>query len=235
MKISQSLIKDVKQFNCSELIKLKYQNFTETEPTKAMMSGLYFESELIGSARGGKFEYPLLKNGKKSKAQTDIDVVIKKAKEVFKAMNIEVSKVQYQPKREFIIGAIDFIGTIESVKAIFDVKYTGLSFEQYERELKYSPLRENLEIQASHYQKMLEEEELDFYFLVFSEKGWHRVFKQSYSQEVNEIATERIIDTMQKLEVLETQKDNRICAKCRLNDVCTKQVLTAKIEELCKA
>ena len=48
MKISQSLIKDVKKYQCSEFIKLRYEEGVRTEPSAAMKAGLYFESELIG-------------------------------------------------------------------------------------------------------------------------------------------------------------------------------------------
>ena len=79
MKISQSLIKDVKKYQCSEFINLRYKERVQTSPSTPMMQGLYFESELIGSARGGKYEMPLLKSGKPSKAQLDVDAVIARA------------------------------------------------------------------------------------------------------------------------------------------------------------
>ena len=90
MKISQSLIKDVKKYQCSEFIKLRYEEGVRTEPSAAMKAGLYFESELIGSARGGKYEMPLLKSGKPSKAQLDVDVVVERAKTVLEKANIVV-------------------------------------------------------------------------------------------------------------------------------------------------
>ena len=56
MKISQSLIKEVQNVNhCPKQI---YYSFVEgkdlIEPTEAMLMGRYFESELLGSCRGGE-------------------------------------------------------------------------------------------------------------------------------------------------------------------------------------
>ena len=280
MKISQSLIKDVKKYQCSEFIKLRYEEGVKYEVSNALEDGLYFESELIGSARGGKFKLPVkykcLKpksNEKKevkvdyifkkdnsvpkdilnkftskklseiinllpideeviiTKRQQDVDKVIERAKIVLEKANIVVQEVQVYKEVGNSSGHIDFIGTINGNKAIFDVKFTGLALSRWESEMKYGGTAESFEIQSSHYMKLYEEEKLDFYFLVFSSAGWDKFYLKPFSSEAMEEATDRINETT--LDLLGSMKaDSNTCNICPLNDVCKVREFVPKIELL---
>ena len=229
MKISQSLIKDVKKYQCSEFINLRYKERVQTSPSTPMMQGLYFESELIGSARGGKYEMPLLKSGKPSKAQLDVDAVIARAFKVLEKSNIVVQDIQVYKENGNASGHIDFIGTINGNKAIFDVKFTGLALSRWESEMKYGGTAESFDIQSSHYQKLYEDEKLDFYFLVFSSAGWDKIYLKPFSQESIKEAEDRINET--SLDLLgEMKADSNTCNICPLNDVCKVREFVPKIE-----
>ena len=174
---------------------------------------------------------PLLKSGKPSKAQLDVDLVVERAKTVLEKANIVVQEVQVYKENGNSSGHIDFIGTINGNKAIFDVKFTGLALSRWESEMKYGGTAESFEIQSSHYQKLYEDEKLDFYFLVFSSVGWDKFYLKPFSQEAMEEATDRINETT--LDLLGSMKaDSNTCNICPLNDVCKVREFVPKIELL---
>lgn len=232
--ITQSLIKDMIGEYCNYYLKLKYIDNIETEPTKAMMDGLAFETKLIGSSRGGAFEYPKLKNGGISKAEKEIDEVVILAKKVLKNLNIKIVDVQVTKTKDDRSGTIDAIIEVNKKRAIADVKYTGLSFAQYEKELTWSPLASNYKLQARQYQSLFDEY-YQFIFLVFSAKGWARVFVvDNNKDEIDEhknLATLKLKE-FNNLDLEQPTTDSNICNICKLNNVCKKRNYTPKIEFL---
>lgn len=134
MKISQSLIKDVRANNCTTFIDRKYNKGERTAPTQAMEAGLYFETLLIGSARGGAYEPKMAKSGKPYKWQEEVIETVTDAKKTLEALNIKINEVQPYKELSGASGNLDGVGTIDGEKAVFDVKFTGLALASWERE-----------------------------------------------------------------------------------------------------
>ena len=235
MKISQSLLKDITGQYCPYFIKMKYIDGIETEPTPAMENGLYFESQLLGSSRGGKFELPLLKNGKPSKRQTDIDEVVKYAKYVFEAVGVAISDVQIKMDNGILTGTIDALAQNKAGnRIIIDVKYTGLSFEQYQKEIMWSALGSSYRLQGRHYQ-LLEGNKLPSFFFVFSSKGWCRIFQLEYNEQAIDEHYERCLAAVEELNDMDMEQtidDANACNVCGLKDLCNKRKVVPEVEDL---
>lgn len=224
MKLSQSIIKDVINGCCKYFFQLRYVENVKTEPSKVMFDGLYFESELIGSSREGKIEYPLLKTGKISKAQEDIDKVIVLAKKVLKNSGIEIENVQLEIQDENYIGHVDFMSD-----KIYEVKFTGETYDRWHKSFIYE-LYETMDIQARHYQK-IERNKKDAAFLIFSAHGWFRYILFPYYDEAIEKHDERIELTKERIKNLDEPTANK-CAMCRYNEICTNRIMKFDIEDI---
>jgi len=211
-KISQSQIKDVLQGCCKHYYKKKYVDYVETEPTTAMMKGLYFESALLGASRGGYYEYPKLKNGNKSKAEQDIDAIVDLAREVLENSGITIDRVQECIETDDLIGHIDFASD-----KIYDVKYTGLDYDKWDREFIYR-LNVDFEIQARHYQ-MIDGTGKDFVFLIFSEHGWFRAIVYPYTDNAI-VQHQDYIDRFRELVTDLPEPTSAKCAGCPFKDSC---------------
>ena len=94
----------------NHIYKGKLQNFSK--------GGLYFESELLGSSRDGKIEYPTLKSGKPSKAQQDVDAIVELARDVLENSGIKIENVQAVLKNDQYIGHADFISDKISISRV---------------------------------------------------------------------------------------------------------------------
>jgi hypothetical protein len=223
MKISQSLLKDVLNGCCKHYFKMKYVDCIKIEPTTAMMKGLYFESELIGSARGGKFEYPKLQSGKKSKAEQDIDEIVNLAKEVIQNSGIKIDNVQNVLETDEFIGHVDFLSD-----KIYDVKFTGETFDRWNKSFIYN-LKETMNIQARHYQLM--KPGFDFVFLIFSEHSWFRAILYPYDENAIIEHEEKIRVAKERMKELEEPTSNK-CAECRFNLICKNRVKIFEIEDI---
>lgn len=232
MKISQSLIKDiVPEGFCPHYIHLKYKVGVKTEPSEAMENGLFFESELLGSARGGKYELPKMKSGKPYKRELDIIENVNYAKHVFEQLKIKVDEVQPYKEKENRSGHFDFVGNMGNARIIGDVKWTGMAKDKFERELKYN-LLESYKTQARHYQSILPG--LDFYFFIFGKSGWSKIIRFAWNEsEVNEHLeivelAEVKYNTLQDYEVEPTYNK---CNACRLKDNCKLAIDIPTIED----
>ena len=229
MKISQSLIKDILPFDfCPHYIHLKYNVGLNTPPTEAMENGLFFESELLGSARGGKFELPKKSNGDPYKRELDILENVAFAKDIFTKLNIDVKEVQPHKKRDNRSGHFDFTTN----KIIGDVKWTGMSKDKFLREFKYK-LKYDYKIQANHYQSI--EPNKDFIFFIFGKSNWFEAIRFRYDQdEINEhiinfsdVAQEKY-NNLKEYEINPTF-DN--CNSCRLKEHCKKRNTIPEIKD----
>ena len=234
MKTSQSLIKDILPEDfCPHYIHLKYKVGLRTEPTEAMENGLFFESELLGSARGGKFELPKNKQGKPYKRELDILENVEYAKAKMDKLKIEIEHVQPHLANEDRAGHFDALGTINVVPAIFDVKWTGMSQQQYAREMKYGTLIEEYRTQARHYQSI--DPNKDFYFLIFGKSNWCKVIRFAWNSEAVAHHVETKSDIAQvkfeNLEDYETNPEYSKCEGCRLREQCKLRQHTPNIED----
>ena len=225
MKTTQSLIKDIMPEDfCPHYIHLKYVEGLRTEPTKAMQCGLLFESELLGSARGGKYEMPKLKSGKPSADEIAVLNNVSYAKNIFDKIGVKILKVQPFVELDDRSGHLDAIAELYGKRVILDVKWTGMSNEQYKRELRYGTMESYL-TQARHYQSIIA---TDFYFLVFGKSNWCEIIYIPYDEQaVAEHVNEYSDVATAKFENLDNYEFNATfdkCNQCRLKDLCKKKV-----------
>lgn len=228
--ISQSLLNELLNPDgyCGYYLDLVFNQNLRDEPTDAMVNGLFFEQEVIGSTRDGlPVEIP--KNTRVGKDGTyisqrekDLLIDIAYAKKIFNENNIKVDQIQIAKTTEDRHGHIDFIGTIDKRKSLFDLKWTGMSYTTWEREYKYGNTKSRFLIQARHYQSLFDEK-LPFIFLIFG-SGWCRFFKLEYDElEINhhkEVATFGL-ETFNTMEYRPTN-DSKLCFNCRLRNRCEK-------------
>ncbi len=233
--ISQSLIRDMlkPEGYCGHYLNEVYNNGFRTEPTAAMIDGLVFEQAILGAtARGEHWEIPKLKNGDKSKREQDLDMVIAFAREVLKMNEIVIETAQPHIEAGNRSGHIDALGTYHGQAYIFDLKYTGMAYKTYDREIKFSDVTANYRLQALQYQSLIESQ-LPFMFLVFGD-GWCRFFEFLYEQSAvehhKEVASEAL-ETFNEMDYRPTS-DSRLCFTCPMASVCKVRNTIIQIEPL---
>jgi hypothetical protein len=219
---------------CGYYLNKVYNEGYHTQPTDAMINGLFFEQAILGSTRDGELiEIPKSKtNGAKLKRETDLEKDIDFAKKVLEINHIVFEKCQIPMYTPFMHGHIDAVGTFEGKKYLFDLKYTGMSFDQWERELKWSDLSAHFKLQARHYQAIFTDAR-PFMFLVFG-SDWCRFFELSYEPEEiahhTDIAVEAL-NTFNELDYRPTS-DSRLCFDCPMKYVCEVRNWSINIENL---
>jgi len=179
--ISQSLIKEIwSESPCDYRIKLML-NGEQSEPSLSMLYGLYFEHHLIGGTRdGSEPKLPTLKSGKLTKAQEDLDALVVQAKNAMDGHNIVIEECQPFYKWEDVSGHLDFVGTFDDEKAIFDVKWTAT--KETDRFHGWGDISNKFsaKLQATHYvylYMMCKGKHVPFYFLIFGNSGWMKFAK----------------------------------------------------------
>ncbi len=233
--ISQSLIRDMLNpaSYCGHYLNQVYNEGWKPAPTDAMIDGLFFEFNVLGATAYGEMpEIPRSKTkGAKLKRELDLERVIAQAREIIKANRIEVISVQLHVEQDDRHGHIDAAGTFRGVPYLFDLKYTGMTWGGYDRELKYSDLVENYKLQARHYQSL--GFDLPFLFLVFGD-GWCRFFEVPFDQDEIEhhkvVATEALA-AFNSMEPRPTS-DSRLCFTCRMREDCGVRNKQIQVETL---
>jgi glutaredoxin len=232
--ISQSLIRDMLNpaGYCGHYLNQVYNEGWKPAPTDAMIDGQFFEFNVMGATAYGEVpEIPKSKtNGAKLKRELDLERVIAQAKEVLDANRIEFTEVQFRAESEDRHGHIDAAGTFRGLPYLFDLKYTGMTWGGYDRELKYSDLSGNYTLQARHYQSL---RPLPFMFLVFGD-GWARFFEVPFDQDEIEhhkvVATEALA-AFNSMEPRPTS-DSRLCFTCRMREDCGVRNKQIQVETL---
>lgn len=248
MKISQSLIKEVqKPDHCPKQI---YYSFIEgkdlIDPSENMILGRYFESELLGSCRGGeKQEARLLKNGSKGKPFEDCDDLVIFAKETLKSIGIDVSegKSQVDIISELLSGAIDHVNKdIENpdILANYDLKWTATKEDDRWNGWGDPESKDDAKIQATHYTLVTHEatgEWRPFYFLVFGKDKWVKIIRFKISPERLNNHKELIAHTANVIREY-AEKDYKgngsfnKCQSCPFKDICPDRKLKPEIETI---
>lgn len=232
--ISQSLLRDMmsEAGYCGHYLNEVYNNGYRTPPTDAMLQGLVFEQAILGAtARGEMYEIPKLKSGEKSKAERDLDEVIAYARQVLAANEIVFDEVQPARERAHLSGHIDALGTYHGQPYIFDLKFTGMAYSQWERELKWGNISAHFTLQARQYQAIVGP--LPFMFIVFG-RGWCRLFELPYDQDAVEHHSEIAAEALETFNAMDYRPttDSRLCFECRLADVCKVKNININIEQL---
>ena len=239
IKISQSALKDF--YNpavCRLFWKEKYINGLQTLPTDAMKAGLVFESKLLTKSRGGQvYEYPKLKSGEPSKAETDINILVEKARELFTHLQVEPIEVQPVWEVDDLLAHPDLIcSSILAPRAIVDVKYCG--YADTDRFNGWFDLEKVDKLQAVHYTYMyylLFNEWVPFFYLVFFKNGSVRLIDVKLT--VQAIDNHKALLNQFREDVVKMDKDSvdvcfSQCVRCPLNSTCAKRILVPQIEEL---
>jgi CRISPR/Cas system-associated exonuclease Cas4 (RecB family) len=204
-----------------------------------MYSGLLFEQELIGAARGHQtIEPPKKQRGEGSYAWAAQAVSQAKyhKQNTLPKMGIKVTEVQPEIIEGDLVFHLDCIADYEGSSVIIDIKYTA---SRKDDKGKYGwGVPDALDhTQAVHYtlgSYLRDGVVRPFYYLVFGKSGWIKFIRARISSEAMENHY-RIIDQVRdymvnKFEPIPT-KDCNVCADCLFNKLCDKRSYTP-IEEV---
>ena len=221
--ISYSLLKDLTRAEgyCGYYLDLIYNQDHRIEITDAMVDGLVFEQYILGkTARGEVYEIPRLKSGAVSKRETDLMEAVKFALDYLKANEIEFNIVQDAQVHDDRSGHVDEIGTYRGRGYMFDVKYTGMSFRTWDKELKWSDVIDRFTLQARHYQSLYKTK-YPFMFLVFG-PDWCRFFEVPYDAEMIASHCAMATDALETFNAMDPRptSDARLCFTCGLRSQC---------------
>jgi hypothetical protein len=237
--ISQSALRDF--YNpayCRILWKAKYMDGFVTEPTDAMRAGLVFESKLLTKSRNGfVWEYPKLKSGEPSKAETDINLLVERAKQVFAHLQIQPLEVQPVYEVSDLLAHPDLVcSSVLAPKAIVDVKYCG--YADTDRFNGWSDLRKVETIQPLHYcyvHYLMFNEWVPFFYFVFFKNGGAKVIDVKLtvdSIERHKVMLNQFRNEVDMLDVSGKEPSFSQCVRCPLNMTCTHRMCVPKVEEL---
>jgi hypothetical protein len=239
LQISQSALRDFYNPACCRLFwQEKYLNGFKTEPTDAMKAGLVFESKLLTKSRDGQvWDYPKLKSGEPSKAETDLNLLVDKAKELFTHLQIDPLEIQPVWEVTDLLAHPDLVcSSVLAPKAIVDVKYCG--YNDNDRFSPWFDLEKVDTLQAVHYTYMynlLYNEWVPFFYFVFFKNGGVRLFDvkltvsavdahkallNQFRQDVAKLNTESVATTFSQ------------CVRCPLYSTCGIRVNVPKTEEI---
>ncbi|MCP4229216.1 MAG: hypothetical protein GY771_03590, partial [bacterium] len=137
--------------------------------------------------------------------QKELDILnnVAYAKNIFDKIGVKILKVQPFVELEDRAGHLDAIAELYGKRVILDVKWTGMSNEQYKRELRYGTMDSYL-IQARHYQSIVS---TDFYFLVFGKSNWCEIIYIPYDEQA--VAEHVIVATVPEANELPVCNDRR--------------------------
>lgn len=249
MRISQSLIKEVlKQDHCPKQI---YYSFVEgkeliNDPSNNMISGRYFESELLGSCRNGEKEEAKLKsNGEKYQFYVDVDKNVIFAKDIFQKLGIDIEKGESQVdlKSDLLSAAIDHVNNDlidPTKKANYDLKWTATAEDDRWNGWGDPETKEDAKIQATHYTLVAYElfnEWRPFYFLVFGKTNWVKIIQFKITEEALNVHKDRISHTAN---VIRNYAENNYkgngsfnkCQSCPFHSFCEDRKVNPEIETI---
>lgn len=245
MKLSQSLIKEIlKPDHCPKQIFYSFVDGKELIcPSENMKLGRYFETELLGSCRGGeKQEAKMVKDGI-SKPYADCKELVDFAKEVFERLGIDIFKGESQVyiESEHLSGNIDHINSdiqIPSTKALYDVKWTATDEDDRWNGWADPESKQDAIIQAVHYSLLYFEKYgqfIPFYFLVFGKSRWVKVIQFKITKWRLEKYKETLADASQTIRMYanENYKGNgsfNKCLACPFYDICPDKAEKINIE-----
>lgn len=233
--ISYSLLKDLTRAEgyCGYYLDKIYNQDERIDLTDAMIDGLVFEQNVLGqTARGEVYEIPKLKSGGISKRESDIMETVEFARDYLKANEIEFTIIQDHLTHDDRSGHIDAIGSYRGRGYMFDVKYTGMSYRTWDKELKWSDIIDRFTLQARHYQSLYKIQ-YPFMFLVFG-PDWCRFFEVPYDAELIASHCEMATDALDTFNALDPRptSDARLCFPCPLRSKCDKVNMKIVLEPL---
>lgn len=252
-KISQTLIKLFKQDYCPTYIKEVYidKNYA-SKPSIAMLRGLYFETQVIGSGAHGQSvnNLPLLKNGTKSASHQRVDRQVRDFQKTLGLHNMVILDTQTVLTYKFddnleLNGTLDCLASLHDDvlgdvdKAIVDIKLTSSIYKEFGDWSWHFP--HNMDhTQAVMYTYLYEQmtgEQLPFYYLVFDyapNPSYKIVRKEITNMDKAEL-DESIRRTLDK--ILYHEKNDwgynpsySNCKLCPMNQTCPEYTKAKKVE-----
>lgn len=188
---------------------------------------------------------PDISEGDISTQQKVMDLVIENAKKILYSIGLDVDKgekqVRLQTDKE--IGHIDWITVdIENPERLaqYDVKFTKTKYDDWRNGWFNVEEKEDAKIQALHYIYLHYEntgEWIPFYFLVFGESGWIRIFKfeitkESYGLHIGLISQcHEWLKEMKQSKFKAKPEYNR-CLECDFNEKCKFRATLPQIEKI---
>lgn len=255
LSISQSLIKEVlKHDHCPRQIMYSFIEGKEMhEPSEAMTMGRYFESQLLGSCRGGDIEQAKYysksgngyKAGDKMKPFADCDQLVGFSKGVMLKLGIEIEigLSQVQISNSGISGNIDHINNDikdPTRKAIYDVKWTATKEDDRWNGWGDIENKQDAHIQAVHYVLTYFKthgQYPPFYFLIFGKDKWAKIVSVKITPERLAQHEELIAHTAR---VIKDYAENGFkgngsfnkCVTCAFYNECEDKATIAEIETI---
>ena len=239
IQISQSALKDFYNPSvCRILWNEKYVNGYRTEPTDAMRTGLVFESKLLSKSRDGQvWEFPKLKSGEPSKAETELNIIVEKAKELFTHFEINPIEIQPEWETEDLLAHPDLVcSSVLAPKAIVDIKYCG--YADNDRFSPWFDLEKVDKLQSVHYvyiHYLIYNEWVPFFYMVFFKNGGVRLIDVKLTVSAiddHKLLLEKFREDVTKLDNNNIEISFSQCVRCPLNSSCVKKVLVPQVEEL---
>jgi|GEM_PF-4470362 hypothetical protein len=238
-QITQSTLKDF--YNpayCRILWKAKYLEGFLMEPTDAMRASLVFENKLLGNSRNGVVsEYPKLKNGELSKLETDINVLVEQAKQVFNHLQIQPLEVQPLWETGDLLAHPDLVcSSTLAPKAIVDI--TFCDYADSDRFNGWSDLQKIDTMQAVHHcyvHYLMFNEWVPFFFFIFFKNGGVKVVDTKITVQAidnHKVMLDQFRKDIEKLDVNGIESSFSQCIRCPMNITCSQRVLAPKVEEL---
>ena len=190
VRISQSLLKALEKYadkkECGLRIEAQYINGEQGPSTPAQALGNWFEYECTGALPPYNPVVPepkILKSGKLAVAYERMKEQVENYKRAIEFYNVTEIQAGVDMKWANITGTADIIAKVNGVKSIIDIKTTALFDDKWNdfgwaTEHLADGFRPKLTllVQALHYKwlyKNLHNEDLDFYFWVFSTQNSH--------------------------------------------------------------
>lgn len=180
-----------------------------------------------------------------STQQKIMDLVIENARKILLKYNLDVDEGEKQVRLETEKenGHLDWrykdIENPERV-AIYDVKFTKTRYDDWRNGWFNVEEKEDAKIQALHYIYLHYEntgEFVPFYFLVFGESGWIRIFKFEITEDsfmLHKVLIQQSHEWYKELKKskFKAKPEYNRCLECDFNDVCKFRAVLPEIEKI---
>lgn len=180
-----------------------------------------------------------------STQQKIMDLVIENARKILLKYNLDVDEGEKQVRLETEKenGHLDWrYKDIENPEriAIYDVKFTKTRYDDWRNGWFNVEEKEDAKIQALHYIYLHYEntgEFVPFYFLVFGESGWIRIFKFEITEDsfmLHKVLIQQSHEWYKELEKskFKAKPEYNRCLECDFNDVCKFRAVLPEIEKI---
>ena len=263
-RISSTLITSLAdEKKCPFLINEMYiKKSVRSEPTKAMLMGLFFEQLVLG-VKDKVISIPKLKNGNESTDEKRVrEQATKILKEVFPQYGIDISKpssksfqrfeIEFKEDGFVLVGEFDLLAEINDpdlgrIDAIIDLKLTkNINYENNQENSgkvwswRYPHNRDHTQAYLySYIYSILFGKEAKFYYLVsdYKTSPEHLLIRKKFGDMEYRELRQSITDTINKIDDYNANgwpynPKWENCKNCPLKNVCSKAIKTPPVQEV---